>query len=121
MLCVCNCCLLALQALLDANDYLGVSGYGSGYRLKQLTWSDMEIPLQTLAYEMNFFGIDLKQYMKKKPVIYVEQVRAARQQQHFSAVVAVIRVRCNVGCGNICKCCSSGAILRAKQHVSGAG
>ena len=33
----------------------------------------MEIPLQTLAYELSFFGIDLKQYLHKQ-VIYVEQV-----------------------------------------------
>lgn len=35
----------------------------------------MEIPLQTLVYEMNFFGIDLKKYMQDRPVLYVEQVR----------------------------------------------
>jgi hypothetical protein len=63
-----------LQLLLAANDFVGISGYGSGYRLKQLSWRDMEIPLQTLAYELKFFGVNLKDYTSKKPVIYVEQV-----------------------------------------------
>lgn len=63
------------QALLSANDFIGISGYGSGYRLKDLTWKDMEIPLQTLVYELNLFGIDLKKYMQDRPVLYVEQVR----------------------------------------------
>eukprot|EP00878_Enallax_costatus_P029509 GHUV01032004.1.p1 GENE.GHUV01032004.1~~GHUV01032004.1.p1 ORF type:complete len:417 (+),score=79.95 GHUV01032004.1:157-1407(+) len=62
------------KALLDANDYFGLSGYGAGYPAdaKTLSWRQMEIPLQTLAYELSFFGIDLKQYMQKQ-VIYVEQ------------------------------------------------
>lgn len=66
---------LCMQALLAANDYFGISGYGSGYTAdpKTLSWRQMEIPLQTLAYEMKFFGIDMKQYMQKE-VIYVEQV-----------------------------------------------
>lgn len=64
-----------MQALLEANDYFGISGYGSGYsaNAKTLSWQQMEIPLQTLAYEMSFFGIDIRQYMQKE-VIYVEQV-----------------------------------------------
>jgi hypothetical protein len=70
------CVASLLQLLLAANDFIGISGYGSGYRLRQLSWRDMEIPLQTLAYELNFFGINLKEYTSKKPVIYVEQVGA---------------------------------------------
>jgi hypothetical protein len=66
--------VLLLQLLLAANDFVGISGYGSGYRLRQLSWRDMEIPLQTLAYELNFLGVNLKEYTNKKPVIYVEQV-----------------------------------------------
>eukprot|EP00775_Hariotina_reticulata_P003580 gene3580-3846_t len=60
------------KALLAANDYLGVSAYGSNYPLSNLRWWHMELPMYTLAYELRFFGIDLKQYMKK-PVIHVEQ------------------------------------------------
>jgi hypothetical protein len=63
------------QALLDANDYLGLSAYGSGYPTdaSQLTYRSAEIPLYTLAYELSFFGIDLKAYMDR-PVLFVEQV-----------------------------------------------
>jgi hypothetical protein len=71
-----------LQLLLAANDFIGISGYGSGYRLKQLSWRDMEIPLQTLAYELNFFGINLKEYTSKKPVLYVEQVGTIAAAAH---------------------------------------
>uniref|UniRef100_A0A383VY54 Glycoside hydrolase family 42 N-terminal domain-containing protein n=1 Tax=Tetradesmus obliquus TaxID=3088 RepID=A0A383VY54_TETOB len=63
----------SFKLLLSANDFIGISGYGSGYRLKQLSWRDMEVPLQTLAYELGFFGINLKEYTSRKPVIYVEQ------------------------------------------------
>lgn len=64
-----------LQALLDANDFIGLSAYGSGYPAdaSQLTYRSAEIPLYTLAYELSFFGIDLKAYMDR-PVLYVEQV-----------------------------------------------
>lgn len=67
--------LLPLQALLDANDYIGLSAYGSGYptHASQLTYRSAEIPLYTLAYELSLFGIDLKAYMDR-PVLYVEQV-----------------------------------------------
>lgn len=61
------------KELLDANDYLALSAYGSGYPVKGLRWTDMKVPLQTLAYEMGFFGIPLQQYVAKKPVLYVEQ------------------------------------------------
>jgi hypothetical protein len=63
------------QALLDANDFLGLSAYGSAYPTdaSQLTYRSAEIPLYTLAYELSFFGIDLKAYMDR-PVLYVEQV-----------------------------------------------
>ena len=64
-----------LQALLETNDFLGLSGYGAGYPLKDLSWRDIEIPLQTLAYELKFLGIGLKDLIKNKPVIYVEQVQ----------------------------------------------
>jgi formate-dependent phosphoribosylglycinamide formyltransferase (GAR transformylase) len=64
-----------LQALLDANDFIGLSAYGSGYPTdaSQLTYRSAEVPLYTLAYELSFFGIDLKAYMDR-PVLYVEQV-----------------------------------------------
>jgi hypothetical protein len=68
--------LSPLQLLLAANDFIGISGYGSNYPLRQLSWRDMEIPLQTLAYELKFFGVNLKEYTSKKPVLYVEQVCA---------------------------------------------
>jgi hypothetical protein len=63
------------QALLDANDFIGLSAYGSAYPTdaSQLTYRSAEIPLYTLAYELSFFGIDLKAYMDR-PVLYVEQV-----------------------------------------------
>ena len=69
------CCCCCLQALLDANDFLGLSAYGSGYPTdaSQLTYRSAELPLYTLAYELSFLGIDLKAYMDR-PVLYVEQV-----------------------------------------------
>jgi hypothetical protein len=69
-------CYAVAQALLDANDFIGLSAYGSGYPTdaSQLTYRSAEIPLYTLAYELSFFGIDLKAYMDR-PVLYVEQVR----------------------------------------------
>jgi hypothetical protein len=71
-----------LQELLYANDFIGVSGYGSGYPLKGLSWPAMEIPLQTLAYELGFFKISLKDLMKGKPVVYVEQVLSCHPTHH---------------------------------------
>lgn len=76
----------ALQELLEANDYVGLSGYGAGYPLSGLTWRDMEIPLQTLAYELKFLGISLKDLIKSKPVIYVEQVRTSHTRRCKSLV-----------------------------------
>ncbi|KAI8467535.1 MAG: hypothetical protein J3K34DRAFT_34565 [Monoraphidium minutum] len=63
----------AFKALLDANDYIGLSAYGSGYPLQGLTWAAVEAPLQTLAHELSFLGISLRDYIRTKPVIYVEQ------------------------------------------------
>jgi hypothetical protein len=40
--------LLTLQLLLAANDLIGMSGYGSGYRLKQLSWQETTIQLNLL-------------------------------------------------------------------------
>lgn len=70
---------LHAQALLAANDFIGLSAYGSGYPIdaSQLTYRSAEIPLYTLAYELSFFGIDLKTFMDR-PVLYVEQVRLMR-------------------------------------------
>lgn len=71
----CSPTLSCLQALLSANDFIGLSAYGSNYPTdaSQLTYHSMEVPLYTLAYELSFFGIDLKDFMDR-PVLYVEQV-----------------------------------------------
>lgn len=67
---------MLLQKLLDAVDYLGVSGYGSGYPTQRIAWTHMERALETLAHELSFFGVSLKQYMFQRglPTLYVEQV-----------------------------------------------
>ncbi len=66
-----------LQGLLEDGDYVGVSGYGSGYPTSTavLSWRDIERPLQTLAYELGLFGISLKALTQRRPILYVEQVR----------------------------------------------
>jgi hypothetical protein len=46
----------------------------------------MELPMYTLAYELRFFGIDLKEYMKK-PVIHVEQVCFRSKDPHHWVVL----------------------------------
>lgn len=74
---------VGMQALLNANDFIGLSAYGSGYPTdaSQLTYRSAEIPLYTLAYELSFFGIDLKAYIDR-PVLYVEQVRSQGIAKH---------------------------------------
>lgn len=85
--------LKTTQALLQANDFIGLSAYGSGYPTDaaQLTYRSAEIPLYTLAYELSFFGIDLKQYMDK-PVLYVEQVRLDWAASTATCVVMLCRL-----------------------------
>jgi hypothetical protein len=60
--------------LLDAGDYWGLSAYGSGYPVSGISRTDMERALYTLAFELRFFGIDMKDYMAKE-VLLVEMVR----------------------------------------------
>lgn len=82
-----------LQALLDANDFIGLSAYGSGYPTdaSQLTYRSAEVPLYTLAYELSFFGIDLKAYMDR-PVLYVEQVGLQIRPRRMCAMACAVRL-----------------------------
>eukprot|EP00775_Hariotina_reticulata_P011691 gene11691-11835_t len=54
-------------------DFIGVSAYAPWPQ--QLSPSAMEVPVQTIAFEMKPFGIDLNTYLKKqnKQLIYSEQ------------------------------------------------
>ena len=70
--------------MLDAGDYLGLSAYGSGYPVQGISRHDMEIALYTLAYELRFFGINLKDYMTKE-VLLVEMVRDESQATWYSS------------------------------------
>lgn len=93
----CHLASLLLQLLLSVNDFIGISGYGSGYRLKQLSWRDMDVPLQTLAYELGFFGINLKEYTSRKPVIYVEQVHCKSSSKSIAAVALECDAAASIG------------------------
>jgi hypothetical protein len=64
----------AVQALLAAGDYLGLSAYGSGYPTSGITWRDMEKAMETMAFELSFFGFDVKAFTRNKEVILVELV-----------------------------------------------
>lgn len=119
-------CCPVTQALLNANDFIALSAYGSGYPTdaSQLTYRSAEIPLYTLAYELSFFGIDLKAYMDR-PVLYVEQVRGTAAAGLFSVPtglfsrcwslmlpcigmpgpLAASRLHCNFTCDEICVGC----------------
>jgi len=59
-----------VKALFAGIDFLGCSAYGSLPTSLQL--ADMEVSIQTVAFELAAFGIDLKNYLNK-PFVYSEQ------------------------------------------------
>lgn len=60
LLCFCCC-----------TDFIGLSSYAPLPAI--ITPDAMEVAIQTAAFELKYFGIDLKSLVKTKPVIYSEQ------------------------------------------------
>jgi len=65
--------IVGVKDLLSKIDFIGISAYAPWPQ--QLSPSAMEVPIQTVAYEMKPFGIDLNAYLMKqnKQLIYSEQ------------------------------------------------
>ena len=52
-------------------DFIGFSSYAP--LPADLSFDALEVSLQTAAWELRYFGIDLRRYSKLKPLIYSEQ------------------------------------------------
>jgi len=65
--------MVAVKDLLSKIDFIGISAYAP--LPAQLSAEAMEVPIQTIAFEMQPFGIDLKTYLFKqnKKLVYSEQ------------------------------------------------
>jgi hypothetical protein len=101
---------VVVQALLAAGDYLGLSAYGSGYPTSSVTWHDMEKAMETMAYELGFFGFDVKAFTRNKEVILVELVSDTQGDAAQSRVPSWQTVgQCN-SCYSLCYPLSSNSL-----------
>jgi hypothetical protein len=84
----------------NSADFIGLSSYAP--LPANLTQASMEISIQTAAFEMQPFGIDLKAYLfnKGKPLIYSEQgLGGCTDNKKLAPSLEYIRVHPFSGCG----------------------
>uniref|UniRef100_A0A383VZ49 GH18 domain-containing protein n=1 Tax=Tetradesmus obliquus TaxID=3088 RepID=A0A383VZ49_TETOB len=89
-----------VKQLLDASDFIGLSSYAP--LPANLTQASMEVSIETAAFEMQPFGIDLKSYLfaKGKPLVYSEQgIGGCTDNKRLPPSLDYIRVHPFSGCG----------------------
>jgi hypothetical protein len=59
------------KQLLWKSDFIGLSGYGI-LPAKNVKPADFEVAIHTLAHELNFWGLNGRQLLQSKPLIFSE-------------------------------------------------
>jgi hypothetical protein len=92
--------LLSATPLNLIADFIGLSSYAP--LPEDLTQASMEVSIETAAFEMQPFGIDLKSYLmqKNKPLIYSEQgIGGCTDNRKLPSSLEYVRVHPFSGCG----------------------